>query len=48
MVDKATDVKALVDATERDPGRAVLPWRPWAALVQLMRVLLPPLTKRFF
>ncbi|HXA90339.1 MAG TPA: SDR family oxidoreductase [Mycobacterium sp.] len=47
MVDNETGVKALVDAIEREPGRAVVPWWPWGPLVQLMRVLPPPLTKRF-
>ena len=47
MVDNATGVKSLVDAIEREPGRAVVPWWPWAPLVQLMRVLPPRLTKRF-
>ncbi|MGA7052615.1 MAG: SDR family oxidoreductase [Mycobacterium sp.] len=47
MVDNETGVKALVDAIEREPGRAVVPRWPWALLVQLMRVLPPQLTKRF-
>jgi short-subunit dehydrogenase len=47
MVDNETGVKALVDAIEREPGRAVVPRWPWAPLVQLLRVLPPPLTKRF-
>jgi short-subunit dehydrogenase len=47
MVDNETGVKALVDSIEREPGRAVVPWWPWAPLVQLMRVLPPPFTKRF-
>ena len=47
MVDNETGVKALVDAIEREPGRAVVPWWPWAPLVQLMRVLPPPFAKRF-
>lgn len=47
MVDNDTGVKALVDAIEREPGRATVPWWPWAPLVRLMRVLPPPLTKRF-
>ena len=47
MVDNETGVKALVDAIEREPGRAVVPRWPWALLVQLMRVLPPSLTKRF-
>ena len=47
MVDNETGVKALVDAIEREPGRAVVPWWPWGPLVQLMRVLPPSRTKRF-
>lgn len=47
MVDNQTGVKVLVDAIEREPGRAVVPWWPWAPMVQLMRVLPPQLTKRF-
>ena len=47
MVDNETGVRALVDAVEREPGRAVVPRWPWAPLVQLIRVLPPPLTKRF-
>jgi short-subunit dehydrogenase len=47
MVDNETGVKALVDAIEREPGRAVVPRWPWALLVQLMRVLPPSQTKRF-
>ena len=47
MVDNETGVKALVDAIEREPGRAVVPGWPRGPLVQLMRVLPPPLTKRF-
>lgn len=47
MVDSETGVRALVDAIEREPGRAVVPWWPWAPLVRLMRVLPPPLAKLF-
>ncbi len=47
MVDNVTGVKALVDAIEREPGRAAVPFWPWAPLVQLMRVLPPQLTKLF-
>jgi len=47
MVDNATGVKGLVDAIEREPGRAVVPWWPWGPLVELLRVLPPPLTKWF-
>jgi short-subunit dehydrogenase len=47
MVDNETGVRALVDAIEREPGRAAVPWWPWAPLVHLLRVLPPPLAKRF-
>lgn len=47
MVDNATGVKAIIGAIEREPGRAAVPWWPWAPLVQLMRVLPPRLTKPF-
>ncbi len=47
MVDNATGVKSLVDAIEREPGRATVPWWPWEPLVQLMRVLPAPLGKWF-
>ncbi|EUA30099.1 short chain dehydrogenase family protein [Mycobacterium xenopi 4042] len=45
MVDNETGVRALVNAIEREPGRAAVPWWPWAPLVQLMRVLPPRMTK---
>ena len=47
MVDNETGVKALVGAIEREGGRATVPWWPWGPLVQLMRVLPPPLNKAF-
>lgn len=47
MVDNETGVNALVAAIEREPGRAAVPRWPWAPLVQVMRVLPPPLTKWF-
>lgn len=47
MVDNETGVKALVGAIEREPGRAAIPWWPWAPLVQPMRVLPPQPTKPF-
>lgn len=47
MVDNETGVKAMVDAIEKEPGRAAVPWWPWGPLVQLLRVLPPPLAKRF-
>ncbi len=45
MVDNATGVKAMVDAMEREAGRAAVPWWPWGPLVQLMRVLPPRLAQ---
>jgi short-subunit dehydrogenase len=47
MVDNVTGVRAMVDAIEREPGRAAVPRWPWAPLVQVMRVLPPRLTKPF-
>lgn len=46
MVDTDSGVKALVAAIEREPGRAAVPWWPWAPVVQLMRML-PQVAKRF-
>jgi short-subunit dehydrogenase len=39
MLDTATGVKALVEAIEREPGRAMVPWWPWAPVTQLLRVV---------
>ena len=47
IIDNETGTKAMVDAIEREAGRAVVPWWPWAPLVQLLRVLPPRLTKPF-
>lgn len=47
MVDNETGVKALVAAIEREPGRAAVPWWPWAPIVRLVRVLPPRLTTWF-
>ena len=47
MVDNETGTKAMVNAIERETGRAAVPWWPWAPLVQLMKVLPPRLTKPF-
>lgn len=47
MVDNETGVKAMVDAMERETGRAAVPWWPWAPLVQLLKVLPPRLAKPF-
>lgn len=47
MVDNETGVKAMVDAMERETGRAAVPWWPWGPLVQVMRMLPPRLARRF-
>jgi short-subunit dehydrogenase len=47
MVDTATGVKALVAAIEREPGRAVVPWWPWAPIVPLLRMVPPLVIRRF-
>jgi len=47
MVDNQTGTKAMVDAIERERGRAAVPSWPWAPLVQLLRVLPPELAARF-
>jgi short-subunit dehydrogenase len=47
MVDNETGVKAMVDAIEKEKGRAVVPGWPWWPLVELMKVLPPRFTKRF-
>jgi short-subunit dehydrogenase len=47
LVDNETGVRALVNAIEREPGRAAVPWWPWAPMMPLLRLLPPPLTKRF-
>ena len=47
MVDNETGTKAMVDAIEREPGRAAVPSWPWAPLVQLMRLLPPALAAKF-
>jgi short-subunit dehydrogenase len=47
MVDNKTGTKAMVDAIEREPGRAAVPSWPWAPLVQLLRLLPPELAARF-
>jgi short-subunit dehydrogenase len=47
MVDNETGTKAMVNAIEKETGRAAVPFWPWAPLVQLMRVLPPRLTKPF-
>jgi NAD(P)-dependent dehydrogenase (short-subunit alcohol dehydrogenase family) len=47
MVDNVTGTKAMVDAIEREPGRAAVPTWPWAPLVQVLRLLPPRLAARF-
>lgn len=47
MVDNKTGVKAMVNAIEREPARAVIPWWPWVPMVQLLRILPARLTSWF-
>ena len=47
MVDNEKGTRAMVDAIERERGRAVVPPWPWAPLVALLKVLPPRLTKPF-
>ena len=47
MVDNESGTRAMVNAIERETGRAAVPWWPWGPLVQLMKVLPPRLTKPF-
>ena len=47
MVDNETGVKAMVDAIEKEKGRAVVPGWPWWPLVEVMKLLPPKYTKRF-
>lgn len=39
MLDNGVGAKALVEAIEREPGRARVPWWPWAPITQLLRVV---------
>jgi short-subunit dehydrogenase len=47
MVDTETGVRAIVNAIEREPGRAIVPAWPWIPLTALMRVV-PTRFARFF
>jgi short-subunit dehydrogenase len=47
MVDNETGTEAMVNAIEREPRRAAVPWWPWAPLVQVLKVLPPRLAGRF-
>ena len=47
MVDNERGTKAMVDAIEREPGRAAVPSWPWAPLVHALRLLPPQLAAKF-
>ena len=47
MVDNETGVRKMVEAIEKEKGRAVVPSWPWAPITQIMRLLPPKYTKRF-
>ena len=47
LVDNKTGTKAMVDAIERERGRAAVPTGPWAPLVQVLRLLPPEISARF-
>ena len=47
MVDNETGVKAMVDAIEKEKGRAVVPGWPWWPLVEAMKLVPPRFTKYF-
>ena len=47
MVDNETGVAKMVDAIEREKGRAVVPGWPWRPLVVLLKALPPKFTKPF-
>jgi short-subunit dehydrogenase len=47
MVDNETGVRAMVDAIEKEKGRAVVPGWPWRPLAELMKVV-PPRFARYF
>jgi short-subunit dehydrogenase len=47
MVDNETGTTAMVDAIEREPGRAAVPRWPWAPLVVVLRLLPPEIAARF-
>ena len=47
LVDNETGVRAMVDAIERERGRAIVPPWPWLPLVQLLKLLPPRLTTPF-
>jgi short-subunit dehydrogenase len=47
MVDNATGVKAIVAAIDRERSHAIVPWWPWAPIVQLLRVAPLSMLTRF-
>ncbi|MGV1086891.1 MAG: SDR family oxidoreductase [Mycobacterium sp.] len=47
MVDNETGVAKLVDAMEKEKGRAIVPGWPWIPLVAMLKVLPPRFTKPF-
>ena len=47
MVDTETGVAEMVDAIEKEKGRAIVPGWPWVPLVAVLKVLPPRLAKRF-
>jgi short-subunit dehydrogenase len=47
MVDTDTGVQAMVEAIEREPGRATVPWWPWEPLMLLIKLLPPEIAGRF-
>lgn len=47
MTDNETGVAKIVEAIEREKGRAIVPGWPWIPLVAILKVLPPRLTKPF-
>ena len=47
MVDNRTGVAKMVDAIEKEKGRAIVPGWPWIPLVAVLRALPPRFTRRF-
>lgn len=47
MVDNETGVAKMVDAIEKEKGRAIVPSWPWVPLVAMLKVLPPRFTKPF-
>ena len=47
MVDNETGVAKMLEAIEREKGRAIVPGWPWVPLVAMLKVLPPRFTKPF-